>query len=162
MSFRTTRISAHEIENLVSSFLNKTLPLTDWTHEAHLVTAVWHLHRFGKIESTHILRCRIIEYNEVRGNGNSFASGYHETVTLLWIWLISSYLQSFPGSLEDTVNRFLNTPLANGKWIFQFYSRECLTSDRARALWIEPDLRALDFLYLLECYQITGQHEGKS
>jgi len=135
--------SEEEINALVRAFLHKELPLDQWTHEAHLATAIWHLKNFSKAEATHLLRCRIIEYNHAIGPGNSFASGYHETITLLWIWLLDRFIQENPGNTLETINHFLTSKWASGDWLFDFYSKERLASDEARGVWVEPDKRAL-------------------
>ncbi|MBX2817807.1 MAG: hypothetical protein KTR24_17510 [Saprospiraceae bacterium] len=137
--------SQDHITSTVSQFLHQELNTDSWTHEAHLIVAVWHLHRFSKEEATHILRCRIIEYNYAKGTGNSFASGYHETITLLWIWAIEHFIRNRPGDVFSVINAFLDSRLASGKWLQTFYSKAVLASDAARAGWVEPDLCELDY-----------------
>ena len=36
-----------EFEYIVSGFRAKTLPSKEWTHEAHLITGLWHVVNFG-------------------------------------------------------------------------------------------------------------------
>ena len=73
-------------EALTDTALRKpNLTKGGWTHEAHLLVALWHLHNHAVDEATCLLRARIISYNVAVGTENSSASGYHETMTLFWI-----------------------------------------------------------------------------
>ncbi len=82
-----------QIENLVAGFLNLTLPLKEWTHEAHLTVATYLLNKFSVEEATCILRAGILTFNKSVGVVNTPAKGYHETLTLFWIKTISQYLK---------------------------------------------------------------------
>ena len=69
--------------------------------------------------------------------------GYHETLTLFWVRMVSHYLlineeQSF---IPETANAIYKT--YNDKYLpFQYYSRNLLMSWEARNNWVEPYLKA--------------------
>lgn len=135
-----------EIENLVTQFQNQTLPPPAWTHEAHLTVAVWHLKNHTLPEATCLLRSGIITYNKASGGKNTPTGGYHETITLLWIKIIHDFVcKNSDINLLDLCNAFLASEYATREFPLQFYSRELLFSTDARAFWVEPDLKNLNF-----------------
>jgi hypothetical protein len=127
---------------VVFPFIQKTLPKEQWTHEAHLVTAIWHLLNYGYLEALCYMRARIIEYNVASGGANTISSGYHETLTQFYLKEIDFYLkyrenvnQSFNEICED----FLKTEYATKEYPLQFYTKERLQSLKARSKWVKPD-----------------------
>ena len=137
-------MSIKKIEHLVQQFQNKTLPKAAWTHEAHLIVAVWYLYHFSKAEATGLLRAGIINYNVAVGTENTATGGYHETITLFWIWLISAYVDKYKHlKINELVSKFLASTYAERDVFFKFYSKKVLFSVDARANWIEPDLQPL-------------------
>lgn len=133
---------------LAQDFINKTLPVVDWTHEAHLLVALWHLKHYSKAEATCYLRSRIISYNEVVGTENGPRSGYHETLTLFWIWVIAEFLKRHDGDLTELSNLFIKSKYADKRLPFQFYTKAKLIGIEARASWVAPDRQALVFEYI--------------
>ncbi len=138
-------LSTTEIDQLVQRFTMQTLPKEAWTHEAHLSVALWHLYHFSVDEATCLLRARIIAYNVAVGTENSSSSGYHETMTLFWVWVVNSFLQTHKGELPALASTFISSKYADRKLPMLFYRRTTLFGIRARARWVEPDLQALNF-----------------
>ncbi len=135
-----------EIDALVAQFQHQTLPIKEWTHEAHLTVALWHLKNHTLAEATCMLRSGIITYNKATGGENSPTRGYHETITLLWIKIIYDYvIKNQDKNLQDLCNAFLSSAYADRTFPLQFYSHERLFSTEARAFWVEPDQKALIF-----------------
>jgi hypothetical protein len=83
----------------------------------------------GRTSAHGELRQRIRAHNGVVGKDNTAASGYHETLTRLWLHAIASH-HAAHGEL----------PLASPAWPLRHDSRERLFSAQARAGWLEPDL----------------------
>lgn len=132
--------SEQEIEDLVNSFLNLTLPAKDWTHEAHLTTALFLLKKYSAEEVTCMLRSGIITYNKAAGGENTPTKGYHETLTLFWIKTIGKWLEENKETdLVAVCNKFLKSDYASRDYALRFYTKELLFSTKARALWTEPD-----------------------
>lgn len=140
-----TAYTEETITALAQDFINKSLPLVDWTHEAHLLVALWHLKHYSKAEATCYLRSRIISYNEVVGTENGPRSGYHETLTLFWIWVIAEFLKKYDGDLAELSSLFIKSKYADKRLPFQFYTKAKLISIEARASWVAPDRQALVF-----------------
>ncbi len=134
-------LHAQDIESFVRDFEACILPKPRWTHQAHLLVGLWYLSRHPPAEALDIVRERIRAYNVAVGTANTDSSGYHETITRLYLNGIGAHLarhgtQSLPKSLA----LLLESPLARSDWPLQFYSRERLFSGRARRQWVEPDL----------------------
>ena len=140
-------VKKRPIEELIEDFESLSLPLKKWTHEAHLSTALWYLTNYRKEEALCMLRAGIIAYNVSQGGKNTSTSGYHETITLFWVWAIDNYLTHFGrgNTFEENQSRFLNSKYAQKEFPLQYYSKERLMSTLARSQWIDPDLKKLEF-----------------
>lgn len=130
------------IESFIDEFETCRLPKTQWTHEAHLVVGLWYLTHHSPEDALDLVRRRVRAYNESTGTANTDSSGYHETITRLFLRGIADYLSSqreaspMPVAIAD----LLKSPLANKDWPLGYFSRERLFSVEARSGWIEPDL----------------------
>jgi hypothetical protein len=143
MSFQST----HDIERLVSRFRDCTLPCAEWTHHAHLVVGLWHARAYPSDEALRRVREGIKRYNGACGKENSATSGYHETITRLYMTLIERFLNGAGDGLDlPTLVREMLARLGHRELPFEYYTRERLLSVHARARWVEPDLRPLDGL----------------
>ena len=138
--FHTTE----EIERLVLAFESCTLPREAWNHRAHLTVGLWYLAKHERALATNLIRESIQKYNHACGIIQTKDSGYHETITLFYVWLVSKYLSSATeSSLVELVNRLLDT-YGDKRFPLEYYSEEKLMSWEARAGWVEPDLKPLD------------------
>lgn len=130
-----------DILAIVHGFQNRTLPKEKWTHEAHLVTAIWHHCNHAEHAAICLLRSGIITYNVATGGKNTAEDGYHETLTLFWSRVIRDFVFARKGmNLADLCSEFLRSDQARREYPLKFYSREVLFSLKARAVWVEPDL----------------------
>ena len=106
--------------------------------------ACCYIRKLPKSDLLKTVRRNIRNYN-VRGGGkNTDTSGYHETLTVLWLWVLADYLGSFP---EDTprieqviqaVDKFGGIRLYP-----EYYSYDVVKSVEARRRWMEPDMEQL-------------------
>lgn len=132
---------AEDIEEFVRQFEACTLPKPRWTHQAHLLVGLWYLSKHTLAEALDIVRQRIRAYNVAVGTANTDNSGYHETLTRLYLNGIAAHMARHSGEpLPHTLALLLKTPLARSDWPLEFYSRERLFSVLARLQWVEPDL----------------------
>lgn len=139
-----------QIVGIVQAFRNRTLPFADWSHQAHLATGLLHVATHGEEAARPLLREAIKAYNLSVGRANDALRGYHETVTLYFIWSAARFLErDAPAGLLDRVNAYVAGPFGAKEGIFRFWSRERLLSSAARLDWCEPDLRPLDATVLL-------------
>jgi hypothetical protein len=125
---------------LVKAFEACTLPHAEWTHTAHLTVALYYLRRFSRDDATVRIRDGIQRYNASNGNHK----GYHETVTLAWIAVISRFLSAEDNACSDRelVDRLLKS-CGQKDYLLRYYSRARLFSDAARKQWLSPDLSEL-------------------
>ena len=129
-----------EINDLLAQFIHQSLPKEKWTHEAHLTGAIWHLVNHDFYEAVCLIKSRIIAYNLAVGGANSSTSGYHETLTIFWMKLISIFVEkNRHKSLLEITNELLASPLSLRSVTEHFYSKEKLMSAVARAIFIPPD-----------------------
>ena len=71
---------------------------------------------------------------------------YHETITVLWMRLLADVRAAgASGELADLLRA--HPALADKDLPLEYYSRELLFSDGARAAWVEPDLRGVRVLH---------------
>ena len=78
------RLAHHQttwLDDLAGRFQGCAVPAKEWTHAAHLVVGLWHVHRYGAMDALVRLRTGIRRLNESHGGVNSTTNGYHETIT---------------------------------------------------------------------------------
>jgi hypothetical protein len=139
--FRTSA----EILRLVREFENCTLPRAKWTHQAHLVVALWYLMRHAENDAVARVREGIKRYNKACGIEMTKTSGYHETITLFYIHVIRRFLSAAKSdcTLAALANSLVNV-CGDKDLPLEYYSRERLMSWEARTGWLEPDMKALE------------------
>jgi len=140
-AFRTVE----EIEELVDAFESCALPRAQWNHAAHLTVAVWYLTHHGEPKATQRMRAAIQKYNRAQGISMSESGGYHETLTLFYMRVLHRYLGRLKsgGSTVEAANQVV-IRFSSRRYPLNFYSKELLMSVKARAEWVEPDLKPLD------------------
>lgn len=131
--------SARSLEDLVSAFRSATLPRDEWTHAAHLLVGVWHVLTFGEAALDE-LRAAIRRLNEAHGTPNTDTSGYHETITWLFVRLIAHLRDQHPpdisaARLADLAVELLSDRSMPGR----YYSPALLASSEARVRVVAPD-----------------------
>ena len=143
---KETLSSSHcSIDILIERFLAKTLPKSQWTHEAHLRVGLWHVVNYGAEDAMNLLRERIRAYNESVGTQNTATSGYHESITQFYVLIIARFLGYM--STETSIDALVHLLIAehgDHELPLQYYSPEKLFSTEARLHWIEPDKRSID------------------
>ena len=137
--------SQADILSVVQRFRSRTLPFDEWTHQGHLATGLWFVSTFGEETAKTLLRDGIRAYNVSLGNANTDMRGYHETVTMYFIWAAARYVETRGGEpLLALVNGFVDSDLGHKDSIFAFWSRDHLLTPEALLGWREPNLRPLD------------------
>jgi hypothetical protein len=133
--------STGEIQSLIQRFESCVLKPSDMTHAAHLAVSAWYLSRLSLSDSVERIRENLIRFIEHNG-----LKGYNETITLFWIKLVRRSLENVERgrSIKDHANDLIER-FGNSRIIFDYYSKEYLLSEEAKAEWREPDLKPLDF-----------------
>jgi hypothetical protein len=128
-----------EIRTLVESFEACSFHPSEFRHYQHLTVALWYVRHFPYDEAVTKMTSGIRRLAETYGK-----TGYHETITLFWLQIVSDFAGADNDpSLATTANRLID--LCDDKnLIYEYYSRELLESARAKAEWVEPDLKEFD------------------
>lgn len=125
-------------------FIARTLPKSEWTHQAHLRVGLWHALRYPDAAALALLRRRISAYNEATGVANTAQSGYHETITRFYVHVIRVFVRSVkPDDPIDELAHALIEQWGDKNMPLRHYSPQRLFSAEARRGWIEPDLAPL-------------------
>jgi len=128
---------------LTQQFENCTFPFDEWHHRAHVKLAYLYVVRFGPVVAGQKLRDGIRAYNAANGVEDAPRSGYHDTMTQAWVWIIDATVQAY-GQLA-TADEFVDShpQLREKKILRLFYSPELFLSPRAKEEFVEPDLTRL-------------------
>jgi hypothetical protein len=128
-----------EIRALVSAFEACSFHPSEFRHYQHLTVALWYVWRLSPDEA------RVKMTEGIRRLAETYGKmGYHETITLFWLRIVANFVAEHRanGSLSDTANALIDR-CSDKDLIGQFYSAELLATDKAKAEWVEPDLKAL-------------------
>jgi len=123
----------------------RTLPKSEWTHEAHLAASTWLVRERPDIDVDANIRDIISRYNESVGGVNDDKGGYHETITRTYVHGVRLHLshQAAGAPLVEVVNALLQSPIGRRDWPLNFYSPALLFSVAARRHLVPPDLAPL-------------------
>jgi hypothetical protein len=133
-----------EIEELVQFFEDCTLPHSQWTHRAHLIVTLWYLSHWSGREALVRIRAGIKRFNAAHGIKATRSGGYHETVTVFWVFVVARFLLfAQPGRPLAELTEELVSLYADRNLPFEYYTRERLESPEARLGWVSPDLKPL-------------------
>jgi hypothetical protein len=117
------------------AFENGDVTPAQFDHRAHVRVAWVYLHESATPrEALERMRDGIRRFAAAAGASQK----YHETITVLWMRLLeAARARGASGELADVL--VAHPELADKDLPLQYYSRERLFSDEARAAWIEPD-----------------------
>ena len=126
-------------EAFARAFEQGSITPAQFDHAAHVRLAWVYLHESASLDEA---------LSRMRDAIRRFAAAarvpqkYHETITVLWTRLLSEVkADGASGELSGVL--LAHPALADKDLPLQYYSRERLFSDEARAAWIEPDVRPL-------------------
>jgi len=128
---------------LIQQFENCTFPFSEWHHRVHVKLAYLYVVRFGPEVAGQKLRNGIRAYNAANGVQDAPTSGYHDTMTQAWVWIINATLRAY--GRRATADEFVefHPQLREKKILRLFYSPEVFMSSRAKHEFVEPDLTDL-------------------
>lgn len=131
--------SDEEIRDLVESFEACSFHPSEFRHHQHLAVALWYVRHLPPEEAVRKMTGGIRRLAEAFGK-----SGYHETITLFWLRVVSDFAaKAEAGASLAAIANQLIACCDNKKLIFDYYSPELLESARAKSEWVEPDLKKL-------------------
>jgi hypothetical protein len=128
------------LDRFIAAFEDGTWPIANWKHGHHLVMATCYVFAHGRDEALARARVNIRKYNEAQGGKNTEDSGYHETLTVFWIDVVTRAIPSEKSRVEAV--RSVVSALAPQRDLWrEYYSFDVVKSREARAVYIPPDLR---------------------
>jgi len=139
-------VTEPETDAFLRAFESCTLPKERWTHAAHIFTGACFVHGLGEAAAIAHMRVCIRRFNESVGGKNTETSGYHETITLFWIKLLSALLRAQTNSIARAtfaalaVERFAT----DRALLSRYYDFDVVNSVEARRAWIPPTLATLE------------------
>lgn len=133
-----------QLRQLALRFESCELQGDELHHRAHVALSVWYFLRLPEaeaIERIHHGLQRFVRHHRI--------NVYNETITLFWMKLARGFVARADKSRAalELVNDSIKE-LGDSRIIFDYYSRERLSSAEARDLWVEPDLKPLDLKQL--------------
>ena len=128
-----------EIRRLVEAFEACSFHPSEFRHYQHLAVALWYVRHLSPGEAVTRMTEGIRRLAETYGK-----TGYHETITLFWLRIVSDFSRNTESelSLAATANQLIEL-CDNKNLIYDYYSAELLESAGAKAEWVEPDLKKL-------------------
>jgi hypothetical protein len=130
-------------DDLWDRFQRAALPHAEWNHRAH-VRVAWMYLRHNSLDHAHILmRVAIIRLNASHGLVESPTRGYHETMTHVWLRLVSAAMRATPDHVASTSFLEVHAESLGKDAPLRHYTRELLLSPTARARFVEPDVLPL-------------------
>lgn len=128
---------------LLELFDSGELPYDAWSHRLHVRLAYLFIRRYALSEALVQFRVGIRAYNAAHEVPDSLTSGYHETLTVAWLRLISARAGGVPEPTDSESFCNMHPELLNRALLRKFYSPERITSQKAKREFVEPDLGAL-------------------
>jgi len=137
--------SLEQIEAIVQGFETCSLSKADFTHRNHLTVVLLYLKYNSFADAAALMRAgllRFIEHHDVP------REKYNETITMFWLQAVQAFIdkhrldsrEADPVSLtNELLHHYQNPGL-----VFEYYSRELISSAAAKSRWVEPDLKKID------------------
>lgn len=125
------------IEHIIEAFENATLEPGGFDHEAHILVAWHYLQQRSLLDAITRFTRAIKRLTRKLG----VSAKYHETITWFYLIKIAERLKASPGA-EWTAFKSANPDLFawNPSLIEKYYSKDLLSSDTARHMFVFPDL----------------------
>jgi hypothetical protein len=134
-----------EIDAFLEAFESCTLPKGEWTHAAHLLTGACYVHRMERDAALAKMRECVRRYNESVGGKNTETSGYHETITVMWIRLLDHLRRENLSMGRAPFAALAVERFGDRRDIFrEHYDFDLAGSTEARLRWVEPTLKPLE------------------
>ncbi|MBO6515286.1 MAG: GNAT family N-acetyltransferase [Bacteroidia bacterium] len=136
--------SPTEIDSLIERFEQQQLPRVEWTHEAHLVVAIWYCYHHPDAKALDLVRGFITNHNTSVGTPNTDTEGYHETITWFWLQIARKFIDKHDDfSIYELCNAFIDSKYASSKYPLEYYTEGVLFSVKARHEALMPDQKPL-------------------
>ncbi|MBV9925587.1 MAG: hypothetical protein JOZ96_11265 [Acidobacteria bacterium] len=131
-----------DVLEVVRRFESCAFAPDEFKHRLHLSVALVYL-----LDSPYHVALERIRSNLKRFIKHHGLTGvYHETLTVFWMRKVRAFAERADGALglAQLANE-LSDACADPRVVFDYYSKARIESDKARAYWLDSDLKPLDF-----------------
>jgi len=134
--------SDEDVLEVVRKFESCEYAPDDFGHGLHLTVALVYLLDSSYAEALERMRQglrRFVSHHKLSGV-------YHETLTVFWMRRVLAFVEQSGG--ERGLTRLANglgDACSNSRLVYDYYTKERINSDKARAYWLDSDLKPLDF-----------------
>jgi hypothetical protein len=133
-----------EVAEVVRRFEDCSLSPDEFKHLPHLTVALSYNLRLPGAEALEQMRLSIRRFIA----HHALPPGvYHETLTVFWMRRVRSVVvarEVAERKLFELANE-LAKECGSSRLVDEYFSKELISSEGARAGWVEPDLKPLDF-----------------
>jgi hypothetical protein len=129
------------LDRFVAAWRAGRIPLSAWTHGAHVGVGAYHA--FGQtLEEAHAaMRTGILNFNELAGVPNTDTRGYHETLTWFWCARIREFLDENPAPTRFAAAQAAVAEFGEDRDLHRlYYSWDVVRDVKARREVVAPDL----------------------
>lgn len=135
--------SDDEVKEVVRKFESCEFQPSEFKHRLHLTVALSYLLDAPYAEAVERMRQSLRRFIARHGIEPRL---YHETLTVFWMRRVLAFVEQAdktrgPAELANE----LNDACGDSRLVFDYYSKARLDSDKARAYWLDSDLKPLDF-----------------
>jgi hypothetical protein len=127
----------------VDDFENCRIPLSEWSHAAHVAMAMSYLQTLPEQEVLPKVRTQLQHYVEFMGVPKAPDRGYHETLTVFWLAICEAFLRDCPLSGAAAARAAVEAFGKSSKLHEEYYGFDVVRSPEARAGWVPPDRKPL-------------------
>ena len=121
-------------------FESGQFPPGEFNHRAHVRLAYVYLAEHATDVAHQLMQQALLNF--LRHNGVD-VSKYHETMTRAWIMAVRHFMESSPPCESSDAFVGGNPRMLDSKIMLTHYSAEVLLSEKARARFVEPNLRPI-------------------
>ena len=132
-----------EVREVVRKFESCEFRPAEFKHRLHLAVALSYLLEAPYTEALERMRLGLRRFIQAHGIESRL---YHETLTAFWMRRVLAFVGQADASrgLAELANELIEA-CGDPRLVFEYYSKERLDSDKARADWLDSDLKPLDF-----------------
>lgn len=103
-----------------------------WCHRLHVRVAYLYVRHHGFDEALRRFRAGIRAYSRAHEVPDDITSGYHETLTVAWFYLISARAKGVSSTLDSNAFCNLHPELLERALLRKFYSSEKIVTQQAK------------------------------
>ena len=144
INIRGRYTSNADVEAIVRGFETCTTLDSDFDHPSHLTVALSYLHcsKLTVPQAAERMRSALYRFLD---HYQKDRQKYNQTITLFWIKLVSAFLDRTQAkrALWEIANDLIES-YGRSQILYDYYSKEHLSSEEARNGWVEPDLKPLE------------------